>query len=35
MGAFLRKQKPKEMVKPECSYAGFDKVWKDMTGQRV
>lgn len=23
------------MVKPECSYARFDKEWKDMTGQRV
>lgn len=29
-GAFLRKWRPKERVKPECHYARFDGAWQVM-----
>ena len=30
MGAFTRKWRPEEMVKPECFYAECDEEWKVM-----
>ena len=34
MGAFTRKWRPEEMVKPECFYIGSDEEWTVM-GRKV